>query len=44
MISSHLVSSALVAGYGRAVDDRDVNGLRALFTPDVTFGPDIDAI
>jgi uncharacterized protein (TIGR02246 family) len=28
----------LVAGYGRVVDDRDMDGLRALFTPDVTFG------
>lgn len=29
---------ALVARYGRVVDDRDMDGLRALFTPDVIFG------
>ena len=28
----------LVAGYGRVVDDRDMDGLRALFAPDVRFG------
>lgn len=28
----------LVADYGRVVDDRDMDALSALFTPDVTFG------
>lgn len=28
----------LVAGYGRVVDDRDMDGLRAFFTPDISFG------